>query len=56
MKTCIVCEEVISEGLTIERKHICSACETNMIHTAVHKQKYKYYMQKLKKLQPIYRV
>lgn len=54
MKKCIVCEEVMTHVVAIQRQHICSACERNMIHTAVHEQKYKYYLEKLKNLQIAY--
>lgn len=54
MKTCIVCEDVIEDCVTIRQAHICISCEENMVQTVAHEQKYAYYMKKLKKLAPVY--
>lgn len=54
MKTCIVCEDVIEDCVTIRQVHICVSCEENMVQTVTHEQKYAYYMKKLKKLTPVY--
>jgi hypothetical protein len=47
---CIVCNEVKSLGIHLYTSFICTECEKEMIHTETSSPYYKYYVQKLKKV------
>src|SRR3954451_15682220 len=47
---CVICEENKLKGIHLYTSFICTDCEKDMIVTDTHDPKYKYYLQKLKKI------
>lgn len=49
-KTCVVCEETKVAGIHLYTSFICTECESSMIKTDTSDSKYKYYIEKLRKV------
>jgi hypothetical protein len=49
-ENCIICEEQKVRGIHLYTGFICVDCEKDMIDTETSDPKYKYYLQKLKKI------
>jgi len=49
---CIICEEESLRGIHICTSFICTLCEYNIIHTDARTAKYRYYVRKLKPINP----
>lgn len=47
---CIVCGMVHSEGITVWRAFICRCCEREMVRTDVHDDRYRYFVQRLRRI------
>lgn len=47
---CVICDENKLKGIHLYTSFICSDCEKDMIVTDTHDPKYKYYLQKLRKI------
>ncbi|MDQ0273126.1 sigma factor G inhibitor Gin [Cytobacillus purgationiresistens] len=49
-KSCIICEETKTQGIHLYTSFICTDCEKDLIATETNDPKYKYYLNKLKKI------
>ncbi|MBA9029210.1 hypothetical protein HNP81_004573 [Peribacillus huizhouensis] len=49
-ETCIVCDQVKDDGIHLYTSFICKQCELDMIGTETDDPRYKYYLQRLKKV------
>lgn len=49
-EVCVVCEEIKHKGIHLYTSFICVDCEKDMLITDTKDPKYKYYLQKLKKV------
>lgn len=49
-ETCIVCEEKKERGIHLYTEFICTDCEKDMLQTDTEDPKYRFYLQKLKKI------
>ena len=47
---CVICEEGKEKGIHLYQSFICMECEKDLIVTETNDPKYKYYLQKLKKI------
>jgi hypothetical protein len=47
---CVICEEGKDKGIYLYKSFICMDCERDLIITETSDPKYKYYLQKLKKI------
>jgi Inhibitor of sigma-G Gin len=47
---CVICEEGKDRGIHLYKSFICMDCEKDLIITETNDPKYKYYLQKLKKI------
>jgi len=50
MKTCIICKEDKSDGITIVNAFVCRSCESEMVHTNVEDGRYPFFVQQLKQI------
>jgi len=48
--TCIICNEVKSEGLRICDKFVCAACEREIVSTDVSHPRYAYFIECMKEI------
>lgn len=49
-ETCVVCEQTKATGIHLYTSFICTECESVMINTDTSDPKYKYYVEKLRKV------
>lgn len=49
-KTCIVCNQLKEEGITVITEFICTSCESEMVHTKVEDERYPFFVRQLKQL------
>jgi hypothetical protein len=49
-ETCIICEEKKEKGIHLYTEFICTECERTMLQTEVKDPRYKFYLEKLKKI------
>ncbi|MBM4765337.1 sigma factor G inhibitor Gin [Bacillus sp. B15-48] len=49
-ETCIICEKLKPTGIHLYTSFICTECENGMILTDTNDPKYKYFVEKLKKI------
>ncbi|MBA4537469.1 sigma factor G inhibitor Gin [Bacillus aquiflavi] len=49
-ETCIICNQVKTIGIHLYTSFICIECENDLIKTTTSDPKYKYYLNKLKKI------
>lgn len=49
-ETCVVCEQAKTAGIHLYTSFICTECESVMIKTDTCDPKYKYYVEKLRKV------
>jgi len=47
---CIICDKVQKEGISLYASFVCKKCEKEIIQTDTSDPKYKYYLNKLKKI------
>lgn len=47
---CVICEEYKEKGIHLYTSFICSNCEKDMISTETNDPKYKYFLNKLRKV------
>lgn len=49
-KTCIVCGQQKTEGITVVTAFICHSCESEMVQTKVEDERYPFFVRQLKQL------
>jgi hypothetical protein len=49
-RRCIICGKEEGKGLFIYESFVCQTCEREMVHTNVEDDKYRFFIQKLKKI------
>nr|WP_114746947.1 sigma factor G inhibitor Gin [Falsibacillus pallidus] len=49
-EVCVVCDERRAKGIHLYTSFICSECEEDMVRTDTRDPKYKYYIDRLKKI------
>lgn len=49
-ETCVICEEHKEKGIYLYFRFICSECENEMVSTETDDEKYKYYLDQLRKV------
>ncbi|MHC0039238.1 sigma factor G inhibitor Gin [Pseudoneobacillus sp. C159] len=49
-ETCVICEQSKLRGIHLYTSFICTDCEQDLIRTETDHPKYKYFLQKLKKI------
>ncbi|HHY75069.1 MAG TPA: carnitine--CoA ligase [Bacillus bacterium] len=49
-ETCVICEQKKENGIHIYTQFICNECEQEIISTETNNEKYKYYLNQLKKV------
>lgn len=49
-ESCVICEQIKPKGIHLYTSFICTDCEKDMIQTETNDPKYKYFLQKLKKI------
>ncbi|WP_374723886.1 sigma factor G inhibitor Gin [Calidifontibacillus erzurumensis] len=49
-ETCVICEKKKEKGIHLFTEFICSDCEQEMVSTETKDEKYKYYINQLKKV------
>lgn len=49
-ETCVICEKLKPRGIHLYTSFICTECENDMIQTETSDPKYKYFLNKLKKI------
>ncbi|WP_282597735.1 sigma factor G inhibitor Gin [Bacillus sp. REN3] len=48
--TCVICEQTKMVGIHLYTSFVCAECESSMINTDTSDPKYKYYVEKLRKV------
>lgn len=51
-ETCIICEKIRMSGIHIFDQFICNDCENTLIRTDTDDDRYKYYLKKMRKVNP----
>ncbi|PLR93327.1 sigma factor G inhibitor Gin [Bacillus sp. T33-2] len=49
-ETCVICEQIKQTGIHLFTSFICTECEKGMISTDTSEPKYKYFIEKLRKV------
>ncbi|NRD77445.1 sigma factor G inhibitor Gin [Bacillus sp. BRMEA1] len=49
-ETCVICEHLKPRGIHLYTSFICTECETDLIQTDTDDPRYKYFLNKLKKI------
>lgn len=49
-KTCIICGELKETGITVVTQFICDSCESAIVKTRVEDERYRVFVQRMKRL------